>query len=112
MANAALADQARRLADRADRNYLVAGMSAFQLAEDDTVLDPASARFDPSIVPRGIGEALSKYHDRLPARRRRGDAGLLTALAYGRGAGSMTSDGWPSPGRSATRTSRRWSRGN
>ena len=78
---------ARVVASRADRNYLVAGMSAFQLAEDDKVLDPASALFDPSVVPSGIGEALSKYLDRLPAQRRRREAGLLTALAYGRGAG-------------------------
>ena len=33
---------AQVVASRADRNYLVAGMSAFQLAEDDTALDPAS----------------------------------------------------------------------
>ena len=56
------------VASRADRNYLVAGMSAFQLAEDDKVLDPASPLFDPSVVPSGIGEALSKHLDRLPAR--------------------------------------------
>ena len=37
---------AQVVADRADRNYLVAGMSAFQLAEDDTPLDPASPLFD------------------------------------------------------------------
>jgi WD40 repeat protein len=78
---------ARVIAGRAGRNYLVAGMSAFQLAEDDKVLDPASAMFDPSDVPSGIGEALSKYLDSLPARRRRCEVGLLTALAYGRGAG-------------------------
>jgi hypothetical protein len=52
---------ARVVASRADRNYLVAGMSAFQLAEDDTVLDVASAPFDRSAVPSGIGEALTKH---------------------------------------------------
>ena len=61
---------AQLVASRADRNYLVAGMSAFQLAEDDRVLDPASAQFDPSIIPRGVGEALTKHLDRLPERRR------------------------------------------
>ena len=75
------------VASRADRNYLVAGMSAFQLAEDDRVLDPASVRFDPSVVPRGVGEALTKHLDRLSEQRRRRETGLLTALAYGRGAG-------------------------
>ena len=65
---------ARMVADRAGRNYLVAGMSAFQLAEDDEVVDPASALFDPSIVPSGIDEALSKYLDGLPAQQRRHQA--------------------------------------
>ena len=78
---------ARVVAGRADRNYLVAGMSAFQLAEDDRVFDPASALFDPSVVPRGVGEALTKHLDRLPEQKRRRETGLLTALAYGRGGG-------------------------
>ena len=78
---------ARVVADRAGRNYLVAGMSAFQLAEDAKIVDPASALFDPSIVPSGIDEALNKYLDRLPSQRRRHEVGLLTALAYGRGPG-------------------------
>jgi WD40 repeat protein len=75
------------VASRADRNYLVTGMSAFQLAEDDTVHDPTSATFNPTVIPRGIGEALSKHFDRLPVQRRWREVGLLTALAYGRGAG-------------------------
>ena len=75
------------VADRASRNYLVAAMAAFQLGEDAEILDPQAADFDPSAVPSGIGEALSKHLDRLPARQRRREAGLLTALAYGRGAG-------------------------
>ena len=83
----ARAGLARIVAGRADRNYLVAGMSAFQLAEDGKILDPASPLFDPSVVPSGIGEALSKYFDSLSAQQRRRQAGLLTALAYGRGAG-------------------------
>ena len=78
---------AQLVASRADRNYLVAGMSAFQLAEDDRVFDPASPRFDQSVIPRGVGEALTKHLDRLPEQRRRRETGLLTALAYGRGAG-------------------------
>ena len=78
---------ARVIAERADRNYLVAGISAFQLSEDDKVLNPSSVRFNRSVVPSGIDEALSKYLDQLPAQRRRHEVGLLTALAYGRGPG-------------------------
>ena len=43
--------------------------------------------FDPAGIPSGVGEALSKYLDRLPDHRRERDRGLLTALAYARGAG-------------------------
>jgi hypothetical protein len=62
-------------------------MSAFQLTEDDRVIDPASVRFDPSTLPSGTGEALSRYLDGPPAKMDRRAAGLLTALACGRGAG-------------------------
>jgi WD40 repeat protein len=87
-ADPALRDRlAALVAARAGRNYLVAGMSAFQLAESDTVVDPATPDFEPSEIPRGVGEALSKYLDSLPDQRRRHDLGLLTALAYGRGVG-------------------------
>src|SRR6185312_3454134 len=48
---------------------------------------PASARFDASVIPRGVGEALTKHLHRLPEQRRRRETGLLTALAYGRGSG-------------------------
>src|SRR5262245_57491928 len=58
---------AQLVGDRASRNYLVAGMSAFQLAEDYQVVDPATALFDPSVVPSGIGEALSRYLGSLPS---------------------------------------------
>ena len=89
----ARAQVAQVVANQADRNYLVAGMSAFQLSEDDTVLDPASATFDSSAVPRGIGEALRKYLDTLPVQRRRRAEGLLTALAYGSETG-VDDDRW------------------
>ena len=49
--------------------------------------DPAAKGFDPAGIPSGVGEALSKYLDRLPDQRRERDRGLLTALAYARGAG-------------------------
>jgi hypothetical protein len=73
--------------DRAGRNYLVAGMSAFPLSEDARVRDPAAWGFDPTEIPSGVGEALSKYLERLPTRRRLRHLDLLSALAYGRGAG-------------------------
>jgi hypothetical protein len=78
---------ARVVAARAGRNFLIAGMSAFQLAGDETMFDPRSPLFDPSVVPSGIGEALTKYLDGLPDETRRRVTGLLTALVYGRGAG-------------------------
>ena len=83
----ACARLAQVVASRAERNYLVVGMSAFQLGEDDRPLDPASSLFDASDVPSGVGEALSKHLDRLASDRRWREEGLLTALAYGRGAG-------------------------
>ena len=49
--------------------------------------DPAAQGFDPASIPSGVGEALSKYLDRLPDQRRERDRELLTALAYARGAG-------------------------
>ncbi len=78
---------AQVVASRADRNYLVAGMSAFQLGEDDTPVDPAYPLFDASDVPGGVDDALTKHLNRLPPERRWREEGLLTALAYGRGAG-------------------------
>jgi len=72
---------------RADRNYLVAGMAAFQLAEDPVALNPRSPDFDPSDLPSEVGEALAKHLERLSAAEQRQQRALLTALAYGRGAG-------------------------
>ena len=78
---------AQVVAHRADRNYLVAGLAAFQLGEDDTALDPASPLFNAADVPSGIGDALDKHLKRLPPQRRWREEGMLTALAYGRGPG-------------------------
>ena len=47
---------ARLVAHRAERNYLVTGISAFQLGEDDEMVDPASPVFDIAVVPGGIGK--------------------------------------------------------
>ena len=81
------AQLAKIVASHAGQNYLIVGLSAFQLAEDDKVVDPRSPQFDPSSVPGGIGEALTKHLERLSGDRRWQVEGLLTALAYGRGTG-------------------------
>ena len=75
------------IAERAGRNFLVAAMAAVPLSTARTVIDPAAKGFDPAGIPSGVGEALSKYLHRLPDQRRERDRGLLTALAYARGAG-------------------------
>ena len=76
------------IAQRADRNFLVAAMTSVPLSEDDDVGDPAERGFDPETLPASIGEALDKYLDSIPAPRAKADIrGLLTALASARGAG-------------------------
>ena len=75
------------IAERAGRNFLVAAMAAVPLSTARTMTDPAAKGFDPAGIPSGVGEALGKYLDRLPDQRRERDRGLLTALAYARGAG-------------------------
>jgi len=75
------------IAERAGRNFLVAAMAAAPLSIARTTCDPAAKGFDPADIPSGIGEALSKYLERLPEQRRERDRVLLTALAYARGAG-------------------------
>ena len=75
------------IAERAGRNFLVAAMAAVPLSTARNMIDPAAKGFDPAGIPSGVGEALSKYLDQLPDQRRERDRGLLTALAYARGAG-------------------------
>ena len=87
-ARPAVCDQlAARIAEGAGRNFLVAAMAAVPLSTVRTMTDPAAKGFDPADIPSGVGEALAKYLDRLPEQRRERDRELLTALAYGRGAG-------------------------
>ena len=81
------------IAERAGRNFLVAAMAAASLSTARTMTDPDAKEFDPADIPSGVGEALSKYLDRLPEQRRERDRGLLTALAYARGAG-LDDPGW------------------
>ena len=75
------------IAERAGRNFLVAAMAAVPLSTAGTMIDPAAQEFDSAGIPSGVGEALSKYLERLPDQRRERDRELLTALAYARGAG-------------------------
>ena len=75
------------IAEQAGRNFLVAAMAAVPLSTARTILDPAAKGFDPAGIPSGVGEALAKYLDLLPDQQRERDRGLLTALAYARGAG-------------------------
>ena len=78
---------AAMIAQRAGGNFLVAAMAAVPLSTEPGVMNPAAPGFDPADIPSGVGEALQKYLDRLPGRRRERDRGLLTALGYARGAG-------------------------
>ena len=75
------------IVERAERNFLVAAMAAMPLSTARTITDPEAKGFDPAEIPSGVGEALSKYLDRLPDQRQERDRQLLTALAYARGAG-------------------------
>ena len=75
------------IADRAGQNFLVAAMAAVPLSTARTIIDPAVKGFDRVGIPSGVGEALSKYLDRLPEQRRERDRELLTTLAYARGTG-------------------------
>ena len=75
------------IAERAGRNFLAAAMAAVPLSTARAMTDPAANGFDPAGIPSGVGEALSKYLDRLPDQRQERDRQLLTALAYARGAG-------------------------
>ena len=75
------------IAARAGRNFLVAAMAAVPLSTARAVADPTAKAFDPAGVPSGVGDALSKYLDRLPDQRGERARELLTALAYARGAG-------------------------
>ena len=81
------------IGERARRNFLVAAMAAVPLSTARAMTDPAATGFDPAAIPSGVGEALSKYLDRLSDQRRERDRGLLTALAYARGAG-LEDPGW------------------
>jgi WD40 repeat protein len=78
---------ARVIAERAGRNFLIAAMAAVPLSTAQGIIDPAARGFDPAAIPSGVGEALGKYLDQLPRKRRERDRALLTALAYARGAG-------------------------
>ena len=76
---------ARVIAQTARRNFLVAVMTASQLADTRTVVDPAAPGFDITTLPTSVGDALDQLLDsREDGARLRG---ILTALAYAEGAG-------------------------
>ena len=77
---------ARVIAGRAGRNYLVAAMAAVPLSVSPAPVDPGAEGFDERTIPAGIGEALQKYLE-APGVDETWTRGLLTALAYARGAG-------------------------
>jgi WD40 repeat protein len=75
------------VAERADRNFLVAALTAAPLATAEHIVDPAAVDFDSASLPGTVNEALERYLDSLPDQQRYQTRGLLTALAYARGAG-------------------------
>jgi WD40 repeat protein len=73
------------IAQTAQRNFLVAGMTASRLADTRTVVDPAAAGFDITALPTSVGGALDQFLDsRQDGAQLRG---VLTALAYAEGTG-------------------------
>ena len=90
------------IAGRAERNYLVAALTAAVLSKRPATVDPRAPAFDPTSLPTSVGEALDKYLETLGRSlgdELRGAAeqarirSLLTALAYARGAG-ITDELW------------------
>lgn len=77
----------RLIARRADRSYLVAGMTALALAEDAVVLDPFAPDFNVESLPSGVGDALERSLRLLSDDGRLRAKDLLLALAYARGSG-------------------------
>jgi len=75
------------IAQRAQRNYLVAALAADPRSTDRNVVDPAVEGFKPADIPASVREAWHKYLDQLPEQERERVRALLTALAYARGAG-------------------------
>ena len=67
------------VASRADRNYLVAGMSAFQLAEDDRILDPAIS----VVRPVGYAPRHRRSIDQAPRQALRAAAATRNGPADG-----------------------------
>ncbi len=81
---------AAAIADRAQRNYLVAALAADALATQPTTVDPAAPGFDPAGIPASVRDAVDKYLTQLTDTDPSWAVqvgGLLTALAYARGIG-------------------------
>ncbi|MFY1633738.1 hypothetical protein ACN27F_10735 [Solwaraspora sp. WMMB335] len=92
---------AKVIATRASSNhqqpgssYLVAALAAAALTDRKQVVNPALPGFDPTVIPSTVGEAITKYLDRLADPKAAVAArGLLTALAYAEG-GGLDHDRW------------------
>lgn len=96
---------ARAVADRAWRNYLVAALAADDLSRRRDAVEPDAAGFHATSMPSPVGEALSKYLERLTGDRQVRSRGLLTALAYAGATASATRCGSAAPMPSTTATS-------
>jgi len=84
---------ARIVAERADRNFLVAALTATRLSIAEDALDPSTPGFDTSTLPSTVEEAVDKYLAGLPDPEPTRVRSILTALAHARGAG-VTDDLW------------------
>jgi WD40 repeat protein len=85
---------ARAIADRAQPNFLVAGIAAMTLSQDDRVIDPADPEFDSHSIPANVAEALEKYFQVMrDEQMRRTAKNLLASLAYALGPG-VSDDRW------------------
>jgi WD40 repeat protein len=81
------------IAQRAGRNFLVAGMTSAHFADQFEAVDPRVDDFDVATIPTGIGEALSQFLESRPRSMRKRNEALLVALAYAEGPG-LDDDRW------------------
>ncbi len=78
---------AHALAEKAQRNYLVAALAAEPLSRQLDPVDPAARGFEEKQIPARISDALRWYFPLREKRRGARQRGLLEALAYARGRG-------------------------
>ena len=78
---------AAMIAERAQRNFLIAALAAIPLSAKPNLIDPDAEGFNPADIPSRVGEALAKHLEALSEPSQKLERILLTALAYARGAG-------------------------